>query len=241
MYKEQTPFMTRPLATMAIQWRENVDEALAEAASANKPLLLDFSAAPGWGGCVRLEAETYADDQAAQFIHGNFIPFTVNLSEHPQIFGRFHVVWTPTALIMSSKGEERSRIEGYLPREEFLAELKMGLGRVLVMAKRWQDAEKWFAQVADEHRTLATPPAMYWRAVCQYSATHDPSPLREVAVRLRDEFAGSAWTLRSSVWLPSQSEEMRRAGAWRTGFARLQQATTQARVAATMTRSVMPP
>lgn len=31
---------------MAIEWREDVDAALADARSAQKPLLLDFTAAP---------------------------------------------------------------------------------------------------------------------------------------------------------------------------------------------------
>lgn len=31
---------------MAIEWKTNADEALAEAKRANKPLLLDFTAAP---------------------------------------------------------------------------------------------------------------------------------------------------------------------------------------------------
>jgi len=32
---------------MAVQWREDLDAAFAEAKEARKPLLLDFSAAPG--------------------------------------------------------------------------------------------------------------------------------------------------------------------------------------------------
>jgi hypothetical protein len=32
---------------MEMNWREDVESALAEAGSGNKPLLLDFSAAPG--------------------------------------------------------------------------------------------------------------------------------------------------------------------------------------------------
>jgi uncharacterized protein YyaL (SSP411 family) len=31
---------------MAIEWKTNADDSLAEAKSANKPLLLDFTAAP---------------------------------------------------------------------------------------------------------------------------------------------------------------------------------------------------
>ncbi len=32
---------------MAVQWKKDVDAALTEAKERNKPLLLDFSAAPG--------------------------------------------------------------------------------------------------------------------------------------------------------------------------------------------------
>lgn len=32
---------------MTVQWKKDVDAALAEARERNKPLLLDFSAAPG--------------------------------------------------------------------------------------------------------------------------------------------------------------------------------------------------
>jgi hypothetical protein len=31
---------------MAVNWKDNVDEALAEARAQNRPLLIDFSAAP---------------------------------------------------------------------------------------------------------------------------------------------------------------------------------------------------
>ena len=136
----------------------------------------------------------------------------MNLSGTPALFGRFHVVWTPTVLVMG-KGEERSRIEGYLPREEFLAELKMGLARVQVMSKRWQEAERWFAEIADAHDTAAAPAAMYWRAVCQYSASHDASPLKQVAQTLREQYPYSIWTVRASVWLPPEQDQIRKAGA----------------------------
>lgn len=34
------------VTTMAVQWRKDIDEALAEAKAGSRPLLLDFSAAP---------------------------------------------------------------------------------------------------------------------------------------------------------------------------------------------------
>jgi len=73
-------------------------------------------------------------------------------------FHRFDALWTPTILIMDSGGVERSRIEGYLPKNWFRARLEMGLARVAFMQKKWADAEKIYAAVAEE---LCGPPP--WR------------------------------------------------------------------------------
>jgi hypothetical protein len=136
----------------------------------------------------------------------------VNLSDKASLFGRFHAIWTPAVLVMSPKGEERSRIEGYLPRDEFMAELKMGLARVFVMGKRWEDAERWFDEVAREG-TQAEAAAQYWRAVCRYNISHEATPLLEVAQKLKQEHPDSLWAIRASVWLPREPDQLRRAGA----------------------------
>jgi aspartate racemase len=46
---------------------------------------------------------------------------------------------------MSPKGVERWRLEGFHDRTEFNAWLQMGLGRVLFMAERFEQAEPWYA------------------------------------------------------------------------------------------------
>ena len=123
------------------------------------------------------------------------------MKEHPAWFKRFDAVWTPTVLVMDPDGEERYRIEGYLPKDEFRARLEMGLGRLDVVHKRWEDAEKHFAHVVDTYpNAKAAPEALYWRNVSRYSRTHDAAPLQEVARELKERYPESDWTLRASVW-----------------------------------------
>ncbi len=102
---------------------------------------------------------------------------------------------------MSSKGVERRRIEGYLPKEEFEAELLMGLARVAFMAKSWPEAEKWYAYVAEAPLITCVPEAIYWRGVCRYKATNDHTVLGPTAETLRDKYPESVWTKKATVWL----------------------------------------
>jgi hypothetical protein len=63
-----------------------------------------------------------------------------------------------------------------------MAALKNGLGRVAFVQKKHADAERWYGDVvARLSESHLAPEAMYWRAVAQYSATHDHSVLGKVA------------------------------------------------------------
>ena len=124
-----------------------------------------------------------------------------HIKEHPAYFHRFDAVWTPTVLVLDSDGVERSRLEGYLPQEEFRAHLEMGLARVAFTHKRWADAEQRYARVVERYpNSKAAPEAVYWRGVSHYKATNDHTVLGEVASTLNERYADSAWTLKASVW-----------------------------------------
>jgi TolA-binding protein len=186
---------------MAVEWNKDVDAALAEAKTGKKPLLLDFSAAPAWGACARLEAESYADTEVSSFINETFVPVEAHIKEHPVYFHRFDAVWTPTVLIMDSDGVERWRIEGYLPKTEFRAQLELGLARVHFRHKQWTEAEQMYAGVVERYReTIAAPEAVYWRGVSHYKKTNDHTVLGEVAEELARKYARSEWALKASVW-----------------------------------------
>lgn len=129
------------------------------------------------------------------------MPLEAHIKEHPAYFHRFDAVWTPTVLILDSDGDERLRVEGYLPRDEFRAQLEMGLARVAFMNKRWADAEQRYAQVVERYPdSQSAPEAVYWRGVSHYKATSDHTALGEVAEQFKQKYQDSVWAMKASVW-----------------------------------------
>lgn len=129
------------------------------------------------------------------------MPLEAHIKEHPAWFHRFDAVWTPTILVMDADGVERYRIEGYLPKNWFRARLELGLARVAFMHKRWANAERIYADVAEDYAdTAVAPEAIYWRGVSHYKVTNDHTVLGEVAAELSQKYPGNEWMLKSLPW-----------------------------------------
>ena len=138
----------------------------------------------------------------ATFINENFLPLESHIKEHPAWFHRFDATWTPTVLILDSRGMERHRIEGYLPKEEFQAQLEMGLGRIAFKEKKWTDAERIYGEVVRTYpNTSSAPEARYWRAVSHHKGTNDHTVLGQVAEELQESAPESVWTKKATPWL----------------------------------------
>ena len=102
---------------------------------------------------------------------------------------------------MDSKGVERYRLEGYLPKDWFRARLEMGLARLTFMHKKFADAQKLYEGIVDRYGNLTlAAEAMYWYAVSKYKATNDHTVLGEVATELAEKFPDDEWTLKSDPW-----------------------------------------
>lgn len=129
------------------------------------------------------------------------MPLEAHIKEHPAYFHRFEAVWTPTVLILDWHGKERWRIEGYLPKEEFRAELELGLARVAFVRKQWAEAERRYDEILQRYPgTKAAPEALYWRGVSHYSATHDHTALSDLAGQFKAKYPDSVWALKTVAW-----------------------------------------
>ncbi|HJP95270.1 MAG TPA: hypothetical protein VJ875_25185, partial [Pyrinomonadaceae bacterium] len=141
------------------------------------------------------------DDQTSSFINDNFIPLEAHIKEHPVYFHRFDAVWTPTVLILDPNGVERQRLEGYLPKDEFRAQLEMGLARLTFMSKNWADAERRYSAVLDHYpNSKAAPEALYWKGVSHYKLTNDHTILGEMPELFRQKYPDSVWALKTAAW-----------------------------------------
>ena len=149
----------------------------------------------------------YPDPEVVAFISRTFVPVRAHVreqaEEYKKLAKRFDAPWTPTTLIVDSEdGTEKHRIEGFLPKEDYLAQLRLGLGHAAFARGRFADARERFAEVLDRHpESDAAPEAQYWTGVARYKETGDNAALLETGRSFTERFAGTVWAKKASVWL----------------------------------------
>jgi outer membrane protein assembly factor BamD (BamD/ComL family) len=123
------------------------------------------------------------------------------MKENPQGFERFGAQWTPTVIIADAAGTERYRFEGYLPAEDFLAQLGLGLAKLHFAQGDWTEAEQRFRGVLERHPDSdVAAEALYWAGVSRYKATGDASALQQTAQAFQSRYRDSGWAKKASVW-----------------------------------------
>lgn len=104
-------------------------------------------------------------------------------------------------MILDSKGMERHRLEGYLPKDEFRAQLELGLARVAFMNKNWADAERRYAEVVDRYpNSKSAPEALYWKGVSHYKGTNDHTVLGTLPGEFQQKYGDSIWAMKTAAW-----------------------------------------
>jgi hypothetical protein len=147
----------------------------------------------------------YADPRVASFINDHFTPVRVHVRDQKDDFkrlgDRFNAHWTPAILIIDANGEERHRIEGFLPADDFLAQLTIGLAHAARAHDDFASAERRYREVLEQYpQTEAAPEALYWAGVSKYKATGDPAPLADTAAQFANRYQTSSWAKKASVW-----------------------------------------
>ncbi len=114
---------------------------------------------------------------------------------------RYNVQWTPNLLEFDPDGEVQHRIEGFLPVDDLLAQLMLGLAHAAFRRQDWKEAGRRFDEiVATLPDNEAAAEAEYWAGVAHYKETGDSAKLAETARYFSDHFPDSAWAKRASVW-----------------------------------------
>jgi thioredoxin-related protein len=142
----------------------------------------------------------YSDAEVEEFIETSFTPARFHVKEQGDAFPRFGAEWTPTILVSSSEGKEHHRIEGFLPKEDFLAQLRLGLAHLARESGDFETAESRYGELADNEQSDLAAEALYWTGVSRYKRTNDGSALSETARQMRARYPESSWMKRASVW-----------------------------------------
>ncbi len=143
----------------------------------------------------------YPEPKVSEFVALNFIPVRLHVKKHPEAMGRFNAQWTPTILIIDPNGTERHRIEGYLPVDEFLVQLNIGLARAMFGANQFDKAEQLYRGITDRFpNSEFAPEAQYWAGVSKYKGSNDAAALKKTAEAFKNRYQDSSWAKKASIW-----------------------------------------
>lgn len=147
----------------------------------------------------------WPDPRVEELVDQEFIPVRVHVQkqkdEYQGLGQKYGAEWTPTILMLDPSGNERHRVEGYLPTSEFVPHLEFGAARIAFSGGEFDDAESRFRHVADSHPEAdVAPEALYWAGVSRYKGSDDADALTQTAAAMREKYPASPWAKKASVW-----------------------------------------
>ena len=145
-------------------------------------------------------AVTYPDSRVAEFINGRMVPVQMLYDAQP-FASTYTVKWTPTMIVLDGEGKEHHRIVGFLPPDEFLPALLLGIGKTAFDADELDKAMADLDKIITAYpRSAAAPEAMYLRGVVQFKKSHQAGPLKEAFEQLKRDYPASEWAKRATPY-----------------------------------------
>jgi tetratricopeptide (TPR) repeat protein len=142
-------------------------------------------------------AVTYPNAEVGEFVSKNLIPLQVKSDAQP-LANDFNVKWTPTLITLDAEGKEHHRTVGFLPPEELIPSLLLGIAKCQFDRDRFAEALASLDKLLAEYsKSDSAPEAIFLRGVSRYKSTHDPKPLKEAYEKLQSEYPSSEWTKRA--------------------------------------------
>ena len=147
----------------------------------------------------------YPDERVVRLVTFEFVPIRVHVRDPDDVYARLsqrlNVQWTPTVLVLDEDAVERHRVEGFLPVDDFLAHLKLGLAKIVFQRGAFDDAERRFREVVEAHpQSEPAPEALDRAGVSGYKGKGDASALADTARTFMTRYTDSAWAKKASVW-----------------------------------------
>ena len=150
-----------------------------------------------------MNAGPYSDEKVQTFIEEEYVPLKSQCfwKERTELMKRFDIAWTPTFLFQDSGGRVHRKLVGYMPVDDFLAQLKFGKGIVFFEKERHEEAMNWFRKVIKEHPGAGvTPEGVFFFGVAEYKKTHEAGALRRLYDELTEKYPQSEWARRAHAY-----------------------------------------
>lgn len=149
---------------------------------------------------------TYPRQEVRDFLTEHFELVRINLADREpearSLIKRYRTLWSPGFVLLDHHETELRRFMGYQPPEDFVAELRVGLGKVSLMHRDLDVAYDHFRQVADlEPAAPVSAEALYWSGIVVFYRDKKPVDwLRDYWAELGQRFPQSRWWTHADVW-----------------------------------------
>jgi hypothetical protein len=157
-------------------------------------------------GCKAMDTVTYPDDSVVEFMAGHFEAARVHIGEKdPGIrdtIRRYRMLWAPGYVVLDERGEEVRRFIGYQPPRDYIAELRIGLGKADILHRRNDEAFQQFRAAADlEPPAPVSDEGLYWAGIAlHYRDKTDLEFLHQYWKELERRFPESRWWTAANVF-----------------------------------------
>ncbi len=183
-----------------INWKKDMKEATNAVTGGSKLALLLFHDPHEEGSQKTLE-ETLINDDVGKLVERECEAVRYNVNESSEMAKHYRVDWTPAFILVDETGAELERWVGYLPPEEFKAELLLSKGLGDFHLGRYGEAISLFNELIDEcPASELVPEARYFLGVASFKSSGDIGKLAEAAYTLSTEHPESLWAKRCSMW-----------------------------------------
>jgi thioredoxin-related protein len=111
----------------ALAWKDDFNQAMAEAKSTGKPVLVDFYTE--WcTWCKKLDKDTYTNKDV-EALSGQFVCAKIDADKNRALVVKYMVRGYPTVIFLNPDGQMTKTVSGYLGPDEFSGVMKFALSR----------------------------------------------------------------------------------------------------------------
>ena len=179
-----------------ITWESEMSKALARGKAEQKCVLLDFFS-PECIGCKQMDEVSFAETGVSNFITDRVIALRAEVGAR-NLASDFRVVWTPTLVVLDYYGKEHQRTVGYIPPDELVASLLLGIGKVGFENDQFNEAVIQLNTLLNGFpKSASAPEAVYLRGVARYKSSHAVGALQDTYQQLLAQYPESKWTRRA--------------------------------------------
>lgn len=147
-----------------------------------------------------MNAVTYSKPEVIDFLNKEIVSIQVPFDSQP-LATTYALKWTPTLIILDQEGKEHQRTVGYVPPEDFIPLMLLGIGKTCFDADRFSEALERFEKIISRYpKSSSAHEAIYLRGVAGYKSTHEIKPLKDAYEKLSREYPDSEWAKRAQPY-----------------------------------------